>query len=183
MHTLWINIVLIIAQILILRRHFEYIQLLQAPVTIMFSFLLDIVMPLAAHVPVSGYFSEIAVLLIGCCVLAFGVTLEVVANVIMLPGEGIVNAVATNWKLNFGYTKIANDTSLVLLAAAISYFGLGEIVGIREGTLISAFLVGYIVNFLMKHISYTDAKGRLQLKNPFGGKKSADAKMIPQEDM
>ena len=41
--------------------------------------------------------------------------------------------------------KICNDVSLVAIAAAVSWFALGKIVQIREGTLLSAVLVGLLV--------------------------------------
>lgn len=163
-YTLISNLLFIIAEIAILRRRFAAPMLLQIPVTIIFSWLLDFSMPLAASLSVDNYALEILVLLTGCLLLAFGLTCEIVANVVMLAGDGIVNAIASNWKLNFGYTKIYFDSFLVLTAAIISYSYLDEIIGIREGTLISAFLVGYILRFFIKTLTYTDTDGALRFK-------------------
>ena len=48
----------------------------------------------------------------------------------------------------FGYLKIANDVSLVSIAALIGFLWLGYPAQIREGTLISAVLVGLLVKFM-----------------------------------
>ena len=73
---------------------------------------------------------------IGCALLGLGVTLQVIGNVVMMSGEGLVNAIAMQWKFNFGYTKIAFDVSLVIIALTLSLIYFGEIHGIREGTVI-----------------------------------------------
>ena len=42
------------------------------------------------------------------------------------------------------------DIFLVIASCLISYIGLSQIVGVREGTLISAFLVGYFIRLINK---------------------------------
>jgi uncharacterized membrane protein YczE len=51
----------------------------------------------------------------------------------------------------FGNTKIAFDVTLVLIAAALSFIFLGKIIGVREGTLAAALLVGQISKLCLKH--------------------------------
>ena len=79
----------------------------------------------------------------------------------MLAGEGIVNAVALRWKLDFGRVKTIFDTSLVVLAALLSSTQLGSIEGIREGTLVSALITGSIARFFIRALSYVDKNGVL----------------------
>ena len=62
------------------------------------------------------YFLKLMALLIGCVILGFGVYLEVVADVIMLPGESFVRAVVQTWNTNFGTTKIIFDSSMTIIA-------------------------------------------------------------------
>ena len=42
---------------------------------------------------------KIVYLLIGCLILGFGVYMEVLADVVMLPGESFVRAIVLTWKL------------------------------------------------------------------------------------
>ena len=84
-----------------------------------------------------------------------------IANVLMLPGEGIVYAVSRCFHIEFGKVKAANDVSLVSLAAVISLAYLGGIEGIREGTLISALITGTIARYFLKNLSKVDENGNL----------------------
>lgn len=59
-------------------------------------------------------------MLIGCVILGFGVFLEVIADVVMLPGESFVRAVVFRWKTEFGITKVVFDVSMTVIAAVLS---------------------------------------------------------------
>ena len=58
-----------------------------------------------------NYFIKLIALLIGCIVLGFGVYIEVLADVVMLPGEAFVRAIVQTWNTNFGTTKIIFNSS------------------------------------------------------------------------
>lgn len=165
--TFLVNMLFLLAQILILRRQFQYIQLLQLPITGIFSCFIDLNMFLLSVVAPEMYISKLITLLAGSCILALGVALEIIANVVVLPGEGIVNAIAMHWQLDFGNTKTCFDTSIVLIAACLSWFFFGEIQGIREGTLISAIITGSIARFFINHLSYLDTTGNRIFHLPF----------------
>ena len=87
---------------------------------------------------------KIIYLLIGCLILGFGVYMEVLADVAMLPGESFVRAIVMTWKTRFGTTKIAFDVTLTITAALLSFIFFGRLTGVREGTVIAALLVGFI---------------------------------------
>lgn len=165
--TFIVNVLFLVGQILILRRRFQYIQFLQIPMTVLFSFFIDVAMIAFAVLQPENYFFKLAILFIGCALLGLGVTLQVIGNVVMMSGEGIVNAIATQWKFNFAYTKIAFDVSLVLISIVLSFLFFDEIRGIREGTVISAFLVGSMVRFYLPRLSYADKHGNLVLCLPW----------------
>lgn len=67
-----------------------------------------------------SYISKIIYLLLGCIILAFGVYLEVLANVVMLPGESFVRAVVDTWHRDFGTTKVMFDVTMAVVAIALS---------------------------------------------------------------
>ena len=71
----------------------------------------------------------------------------------MNSGEAIVKAMADTWKKEFGYVKVAFDISCVTAAVILSLVIFdGQIVGAREGTIISACVTGLVVKFITKHI-------------------------------
>lgn len=152
--TIFFSILLIILQIIILRKNFKIANILQIPVSIAFGYFIDLTMYLFFWVNPQNYFVKIIALLAGSAVLGFGVYLEVVADVVMLPGESFVRAVVQTWNTNFGTTKIIFDTSMAVIAAVLSFVFSGKLNGVREGTLIAALLVGFIARLLGKKLEF-----------------------------
>ena len=152
--TIFFSIFLIVLQILILRKNFKLENILQIPVSIAFGHFIDLTMYLFFWVDPQNYLLKIVALLIGCAVLGFGVYLEVVADVVMLPGESFVRAIVQTWNTNFGTTKIIFDTSMAVIAAVLSFVFAGKLNGVREGTIIAALLVGFIARLLGKKLEF-----------------------------
>lgn len=138
-----------ILQPIILRNKFEWVQILQVPMTFIFCAFIDLFMYIFAWLHPQAYYQHILVLLIGCICMGIGVTCQLLGRVVMLPGEGLVNAIATHWKLDFGKIKVIFDWSLVAIAGGLSLYYFGTIEGIREGTLVSALSTGILVKFFM----------------------------------
>lgn len=89
--------------------------------------------------------------------MAFGVLLEVKTEVVYLSGDGFIVAVAKVLKREFGKVKPYCDVSFVLIAAALSVVFLGYLAGVREGTVISAIIIGPIVRIFKKYFgNYVD---------------------------
>ena len=107
---------------------------------------------LGRRFPKQFYPLQILSLLIGCLVLGFGVFMEVAANVVMLPGECTVKAITMRWHTDFGKTKICVDVTMVVVAAVLGFVLCGTLTGIREGSVISALLVGLIARTVGKLI-------------------------------
>lgn len=129
---LW-NLLLIVGQILILRKDFKPIQLLQIPVSFLFGYFTDFGMWCLSAVPTHLYTVRIALVFAGVIVLGFGVALSVIADVIMNAGEAFVKAIADTVKRDFGTVKIFFDVSSVLLSVIISLFLFDlTVVGARE---------------------------------------------------
>ena len=97
---------------------------------------------------------KIVYLLIGCLILGVGVYMEVLADVVMLPGESFVRAIVLTWKTNFGTTKICFDVSMSVIAAVLSFIFAGSLAGVREGTVIAALLVGFIARLIGKKLAF-----------------------------
>ena len=152
--TIFFSVFLILLQILILRKNFKLENILQIPVSIAFGYFIDLTMYLFFWVNPQNYIVKVIALLIGCAVLGFGVYLEVVADVVMLPGESFVRAIVQTWNTNFGTTKIIFDTSMAVIAAILSFVFSGRLNGVREGTIVAALLVGFIARLLGKKLEF-----------------------------
>lgn len=147
------NCVLIAGQILILRKNFRPIQLLQVPLSFLFGYFTDFGMWCVSFFEVQAYWSRLAMVVIGVIILGFGISLSVIANVIMNAGEAFVKAVADSVNKDFGNVKIVFDICNVALAILLSMiFYNFSIVGTREGTVISALCTGLVVKFFRSGI-------------------------------
>lgn len=149
---LW-NCVLILGQIIILRRDFKLYQLLQIPLSFLFGLFTDFGMWCVSFIPVSNYAVQLIMLFIGIIILAFGISLSVIANVIMNSGEALVKAISDKTHFEFGYVKVGFDIFCVISSVILSviFFG-GRIMGTREGTIISAVCTGIVIKFITKYI-------------------------------
>lgn len=143
--TLIINTFYFLIQLVVLNKKFpktQYLQIIVGPILGVF---IDLSMYLLKNLANINYFLQLSVLLAGCIVIGFSIWLQLKANVVTNPTEGMVKLISDLTGQEFSKTKISFDVFLVGAAAIISMVGLGKIVGIREGTLISAFAVGYVI--------------------------------------
>ena len=152
--TIFFSIFLIVLQLIILRKNFKLEHILQIPVSIIFGYFIDLTMILFSWVNPEAYIMKIVYLLIGCLILGVGVYMEVLADVVMLPGESFVRAIVLTWKTNFGTTKICFDVSMAVIAAVLSFVFAGRLDGVREGTVIAALLVGFIARLIGKKLVF-----------------------------
>jgi uncharacterized membrane protein YczE len=142
------NALLVVVQWPVLRGRFGVAQWLQLVVGTVFGVFIDVSMVLFTWLDPGAYWQRLVVLLIGCVVLAAGIVLEVRAGLAMNPGEGLVAALALRTRREFSALKIAFDVSLVILATGLSLAILHGLVGVREGTVISALLVGLVIRVI-----------------------------------
>jgi len=149
---LW-NCVLILGQILILRRSFQPIQLLQVPLSVLFGWFTDLGLWMVSPIPAEVYPMRLLMVLIGIVVLGFGISLAVIANVVMNSGEAFVKAVSDTIGREFGDVKVAFDVFCVVLALVLSLLFFRSIVGTREGTVLSALLTGVAVKFFSRRLT------------------------------
>ena len=152
--TIFFSVFLIALQLIILRKNFKLEHILQIPVSIIFGYFIDLTMILFSWVNPEAYIMKIVYLLMGCLILGVGVYMEVLADVVMLPGESFVRAIVLTWKTNFGTTKICFDVSMSVIAAVLSFVFAGRLAGVREGTVIAALLVGFIARLIGKKLVF-----------------------------
>jgi len=154
--TFLLSLVFLLIQVVLLRKDFprkQYMQLLVGP---LFGLFVDLGMFLFAPLNPQIYPSKLFILVLGSAVLAMGVYLQMIANVIINPGEGVVRTIARKTGVKFGSVKVIFDLTLLVSATAISLYAFRDIKGMREGTILCAILVGCIANvfdFVARRIS------------------------------
>ena len=161
-----VYIVLIVAQILVLRKEFPLKNIIGVPVALVFGWMVDFVGidpsafgHLLAGFPRPGnYIAKFLYLLVSIMIIGVGVYVYLKPNLVPMPGEGLAAAISQKTQKAFGDCKTIVDVSLITLAITIQLIFLGglrsftgDTVVVREGTIISAICVGQVVKFLRKH--------------------------------
>lgn len=140
-----VNFILVGGQILILRKEFQLLQLTQLLVACCLGFFVDIGMWITQFYIPDNYALRMIEQLFGCLFIALGVICQIAANLFYIPGEGFIKCISTKYRWHYGTVKIFVDSSLVIIAIAISVIGTGKLQGVREGTIVAAILVGFLV--------------------------------------
>ncbi|SJM67480.1 YitT family protein [Gulosibacter sp. 10] len=153
-YTIGLNLVLLLAQIAVLRRRFEPVQLLQLPAAFAFGAACDLSVWLLRGIEPVAYPAQLGLSLLGSLVVGVGVWLQVTPRVLTLSGDGFAVAVARVTGRQFSTVKMLTDSALVLLAVLLSLVLLGGLHGVREGTIVAAVLVGYVVRLLHRFVPW-----------------------------
>lgn len=142
--TIAMHCVLILLQIALLRRNYNPVQLLQLPVALLFGWLTDATLSTIQFLAPDGYPQRWICCLLGILLVGIGVSCEVNADVVPLAGEGFSLAVCRAFSLPFPPVKVGFDCSLVVISCVLGLVGQGGLLGVREGTVAAAILVGLV---------------------------------------
>lgn len=138
--TFLINLLFYLIEAVLLGKAMPKWNILQIPAVLVFGAFIDLSMALVKPFAPMSWFTGLCMSLIGNVWLAAGIFLQVRSKTLVQPGEGAVLAISVVTRKAFGSIKVFFDC----------FFVLNEIVGIREGTLISAVLVGSLVKGISK---------------------------------
>ena len=141
----------ILTELLILRKDFKPHMLLQIVASFLFGQLLNLASGMMAFLPAPGsYALRMLYLLCSIPMVAVGVMLYLTPNILPTPGEGMSLAISRKTGLSVGASKTIFDCSLVLISVVTSLVYFGGLVGVREGTVICALLVGFVMKQMQK---------------------------------
>ena len=154
--TFVLNVLFLFGQIIILRKKFPPIQIIQLPIALATGLFVSLSMYLTQFIHAGAYWWNILLVVVGSAILGLGIAMEIWANITYMPGDGLVNVIYEKTGWNFGKIKISFDVTLVLIAMILTYIGLHELFGqcVREGTLISALTVGLFADIFLKVFKY-----------------------------
>jgi len=145
--------VYILAQILLKRKDFKWINLTQLVFSAMFGYFVDYAKWIAGSFVLPGYIGQLATLGISMVFVAVGLSLYLGVKLVNMPMEGMTIAISQHFPdIPFHRMKISVDCSTVALGIALSFLFLGSLQGIREGTVICALLIGKMLPITQKPI-------------------------------
>lgn len=148
----WVGIVFIIfviIQMIVLRKDFKPIQLLQIPISLLYGFLIGTWNGVVAsmNIPMPNYLVQLFFSILGVVIMGIGISIYLTTDVVPLSSEGAPLAIAKKSGKPFPRVKQIFDLSLVALAIIASLIGLSTIYGedVREGTIIAAVCLGPLI--------------------------------------
>ncbi len=143
----------ILLQVIILRKEFRLIDLTQILFSTFFGYFTNFSKWVLGDFVLPTYFGQLAMLGISIVFIATGITLYVNARLVNMPMEGLTDAVSKKiTKKPFHDTKVIIDCTVVIVAVIFSVAFLGKLEGVREGTIISAFLIGRTMKPIQKKL-------------------------------
>lgn len=151
-----INGLMVLIQVVILRKKTGINQLIQIPLLILFGLFIDVNLYLTESLVPANYIWQLLTVILSCFVMAFGIFLELKADVGYLPGEGLTLVISEAFDMDFGKTKVTIDTSFVIIAVVLAFTFHGKLEGVREGTVMAALFVGTIASFYQKRVTIFD---------------------------
>ncbi len=147
----WLNlwsVIQISVQVALLRKKCKPLEIIiQTVLAFVYGYLTDFSCFLLNGLSADTYFKQVILMLIGCLVLAFGIWIQFMGGVAMLPGEAMNRAISQVTGKKYENIKIFFDVVYIAVASIICMLALGKLSGVREGSIIAALLVGSIIKF------------------------------------
>ncbi len=149
--TILFHVVLVILQILMLRKNFRIKNLLQIAIGIVFGYFTTFCNYCVSLLPsTQNMVVRIVMLLLSAVLIAFGIFLYVPADIMPLAGEGIIQAISDVTGIDFSKVKIGFDITLTVISLSVCLAILHNLGSVGIGTVISAFLVGAVHGVITK---------------------------------
>ena len=137
---------LILVQFLISPKNFSPFSFLQIICSFVFGWFVTLANICTAFIPTpESYIIKMIYIIVSLFFVALGVFLYVNSDFLPLPSEGVMLTFSKRTNIPFHICKIGFDCSVVVIAALISLISRGELLGVREGTIIAAVFVGMII--------------------------------------
>lgn len=143
----------ILLQLLIQRREFPPVNLLQIVFSTIFGYFVDFVEMLVGDFVLPGYVGRLAMLGISIVLIALGLVIYMDAQLVHMPMEGLTECISKKLGKPFASLKTLFDCLIVLTGVVLCLIFLGEVTGIREGTIITAMVAGKLVGWVKKWLS------------------------------
>lgn len=137
-----LNFVMFVGEFIVDPKSFSPSKFIQLVPTVISSVFIDFNMFLLSWVHSDNYIGQLLILVLGCAVLGLSLSFMVDAKVILMPNEAFISVIAEKTHQEWGNIRTYLDIALVIFAAIMGLLAFQKIVNIREGTLISAIIVG-----------------------------------------
>lgn len=144
----------ILLQIIIFRNEFKWVNLTQVLFSFLFGYFTDFSKWVMGDFAIPGYPGRLLMLLASIILIAVGLSLYVDVRLVNMPMEGLTHAISEKVLKGkpFHETKVIVDCTAVGLSILFSLVFLRRLEGVREGTVISALLIGKVMKPIQKRL-------------------------------
>lgn len=156
-----LNCSCVIGQLLLLRKEFKLVQLLQIPVSV----LLGIVVNFTFYEILSkfiweGYLIRFLFFISAIVFIALAVSAVMVLNVVTLPLEGLCMAISKKFNRKFALLRQVVDICSIIVSLMITFVFSQELT-LREGTIIGMLIFGPLLGTFIKYLNQIFIKWHL----------------------
>lgn len=148
---MWLNVwsmIQITVQVLILRKSCNVIEIvIQTILAFVYGYLTNFSCWLIRGIEISAYWQQLFLMIISCFILALGIWIQFKGGVAMLPGEAMNRAISFVTGKKYENIKIFFDVFYIIVSVIICLIFFRELKGVREGSVIAAVLIGFIIKF------------------------------------
>ncbi len=143
-----------LVQIAIKRKEYQWFNLTQLVFSTIFGYFTNFTKFLLHGFVIPTYFGQLAMMAISIVLIALGVAIYMDVKLVNMPMEGMTLAISDCFpNVEFHKIKIIVDCSSVAIGVILSIVCMQGLYGIREGTVLSAILVGKVLPVLKKRVS------------------------------
>lgn len=157
--TIYFHVVLVLLQVIILRKEFEVKNLLQIPIGVVFGYFTTSCNHFVGLIPIPLNIGvRVLMIVVSTLLVAFGIFMYVPAQIMPLAGEGVMLAVAKVTGKPFAIVKMFFDISMVIISLSVCLIAIHSLGSVGIGTIIAAILVGTELKFITQFFGkYRDA--------------------------
>ena len=149
--TIIVFCVYVLLQYLILRKDFRIYSLLQVPCAVLFGKFVTLTSVFLKNVTFTSYPVRFFFVLISAILIAAGIKLYLWADIVPQAADGLVQTISRKYGWKRANVKNCFDLSSVTVSVVSSFLFLKTLFGTREGTLITALLVGRVMGVIEKY--------------------------------
>lgn len=144
-----LNSLLVVAQIFLMGKKFEKIQLLQLIVGFILGFIINFMLYDVLSFEINSYFIRFIMFFVSTVLIAFFIGAIMLLNMLTFPVEGFCKAL--NYRIGWDFIKIRHGLDAFCVAVSFVLYMLFPIpLIIREGTIITAIIYAPLMGLFMK---------------------------------
>ncbi|MGN0383638.1 MAG: YitT family protein [Eubacterium sp.] len=150
--TILFHTILVLIQIILLRKNFKLINIFQIAAGIVFGKFITLSNVLISNIMIpETIFVRIILLVISIILIAIGIFFYMPADIMPLAAEGVIQAVSEISGIEFPKVKVGFDMTMVTVSLITCLIVLHRFGSIGAGTILAAVFVGVVLGIIKKY--------------------------------